>query len=46
MNKIDNKSIILEPFAGANNSPKLLFDAGYDLQWKCFDIELFINTKL
>ena len=35
----NNKSIVLEPFAGANNIPKLLFDAGYNLQWKCFDIE-------
>lgn len=39
IDKIDNKSIVLEPFAVANNIPKLLFDAGYDLQWKCFDIE-------
>ena len=30
---------ILEPFAGANNIPKLMSDAGFIFRWECFDIE-------
>jgi hypothetical protein len=31
--------VILEPFAGANNILKLIEDAGYKCEWKCYDID-------
>lgn len=34
-----NKATILEPFAGANNILKLMYESGYDCQWKCYDID-------
>ena len=30
---------ILEPFAGANNIPKLMSDVRFIFRWECFDIE-------
>ena len=39
MNKIDKTNIFLEPFAGSNNILKLVYESGYDVNWKCFDID-------
>ncbi|MFV8473628.1 hypothetical protein [Mycoplasma sp. 31_09] len=33
-----NNIIALEPFAGTNNIPLLLSEAGINLKWKCYDI--------
>ena len=39
MEGLTNETIILEPFAGANNIPKMIIDAGIlTNNWKCFDI--------
>lgn len=35
----DQNTIILEPFAGANNILKLMYDVGYGNAWVCYDIE-------
>lgn len=29
---------ILEPFAGANNIPRMMADSGYNNKWRCYDI--------
>ena len=39
MGLLDKNSVFLEPFAGANNILRLISDVGYDLKWRCFDIE-------
>lgn len=31
--------VILEPFAGKNNIPRLMKESGYDFKWRCYDIE-------
>lgn len=38
MDLVDKNEIILEPFAGANNILKLMYESGYDLKWQCYDI--------
>lgn len=38
MDLVDKNETVLEPFAGANNILKLMFESGYDLKWKCYDI--------
>lgn len=38
VNYTDN-NIILEPFAGANNILNLIYESGYNYNWKCYDIE-------
>lgn len=30
---------VLEPFAGSNNIPRLMAEVGYEIRWKCFDID-------
>lgn len=35
---------VLEPFAGANNIPKLMSDAGLSFKWACFDIDPSSNN--
>ena len=35
----DPSTVVLEPFAGANNLVKLMREAGYDRAWACYDID-------
>lgn len=39
LNGCESKDVILEPFAGANNILKLMYESGYDNPWKCYDID-------
>lgn len=39
MTFIPADSELLEPFAGNNNIPKLMFEAGYNFDWLCYDID-------
>lgn len=36
---VDVTKPILEPFAGANNILKLVYETGYDCDWSCYDID-------
>lgn len=38
MDLVDKNETVLEPFAGANNILKLMYESGYELKWKCYDI--------
>lgn len=42
--KIDNKKCILEPFAGSNNIPRLMDEAGYSTAWVCYDIDPYVDN--
>lgn len=37
--QIDDKRCIIEPFAGSNNIPRLMNEAGYSTEWVCYDID-------
>lgn len=39
LTEINDDESILEPFAGANNIPKLMDESGYHNKWSCFDID-------
>ena len=39
MKEIDESNVFLEPFAGSNNILKLVLDSGYNVKWKCYDID-------
>lgn len=36
---IDKRQIILEPFAGNGHLPRHIFEAGYDCDWVCTDVD-------
>lgn len=39
-NKIEDKKVILEPFAGSNNIPTMIEELADSVTWDCYDIEL------